>query len=85
MVRFLVLAALLVVLVLVVRSVVAAFMAGVRSRARPGRPRHALRDELVKDPVCETYVPRCSATTRTAGSVTHYFCSPACAEKFKAP
>jgi YHS domain-containing protein len=84
MVRLLVLAALLAVLVLVLRSVVTAFMAGVRSGARPGGPRHALRDELVKDPVCETYVPRRSATTRTAGSVTHYFCSSACAEKFKA-
>jgi len=38
----------------------------------------------VKDPVCETYVPRRTAVVRTAGSATYYFCSPACAAKFKA-
>jgi YHS domain-containing protein len=46
-----------------------------------GRPR-ALRDELVKDPVCQTYVLRSRAVTREAGGTTHYFCSRECAARF---
>ncbi len=45
------------------------------------RPR-ALRDELVKDPVCQTYIVRSRAVTRSAGGSTHYFCSPKCAARF---
>jgi YHS domain-containing protein len=85
MVRVLALAALMVVLVVVLRAVVAAFVAGMRGGGvgRDGARRRALRDDLVKDPVCDTYVPRRSATTRMAGSVTHYFCSSDCARKFE--
>jgi YHS domain-containing protein len=83
MVRVLALATLMVVLVLVLRAVVAAFVTGIRGGGgRDGAPRRALRDDLVKDPVCQTYVPRRSATTRMAGPVTHYFCSSDCARKF---
>ena len=46
-----------------------------------GRPR-AIRDELVKDPVCQTYVLRSRAVTREAGGTTHYFCSRECAARF---
>ncbi len=46
--------------------------------ARSAGPR-ALRNELVKDPVCATYVPRRTAVVRTAGPATYYFCSTACA------
>lgn len=50
--------------------------------ARPG-PR-ALRDELVKDPVCQTYILRSRAVIRSAGGSTQYFCSPECAARFDA-
>jgi YHS domain-containing protein len=46
-----------------------------------GRPR-AIREELVKDPVCQTYVLRSRAVRREAGGTTHYFCSPECAARF---
>jgi YHS domain-containing protein len=39
----------------------------------------------VKDPVCETYVPRRTALARTDGVATYYFCGPTCAAKFKTP
>ncbi len=42
----------------------------------------ALRDELVKDPVCQTYVVRSRAVTRTAGGALRYFCSRECAVRF---
>ena len=85
MIRFLVLALIGLLLLLLVRAAVAAFVSGFSGRSRPGGAPRALRDELVKDPVCETYVPRRSALTRTAGGATYYFCGPACAEKFRGP
>lgn len=39
-------------------------------------------DEMVKDPVCETYLPRSIAIKQQYGSVTHYFCSEKCAQDF---
>jgi hypothetical protein len=44
-----------------------------RSR-RPAGP-----DELVKDPVCQTYVVRSRAVTRGTGGEVRYFCSEECA------
>jgi YHS domain-containing protein len=82
-VRFVALAVLAVLVYVLLRAMVAAFAAGFRGGGRRGSPR-ALRDELVKDPVCETYVPRRAAVTRTTGGVTRHFCSAACAEKFEA-
>ncbi|MBI4588319.1 MAG: hypothetical protein HY725_05735 [Candidatus Rokubacteria bacterium] len=52
-------------------------------RAGAGRPR-AIQDELVKDPVCQTYVLRSRAVTRAVGGVTRYFCSRECAARFAA-
>ena len=49
-----------------------------------GRPGDAGRDELVKDPVCNTYVLRSRAVTRESGGTTHYFCSRECATRFSA-
>lgn len=83
MARLLLLAVVGLLLFLVLRAAVAAFLAGLRGVARPSAAPRAIRDELVKDPVCETYVPRRSAVARTTGSATHYFCSAACAAKFE--
>jgi YHS domain-containing protein len=38
----------------------------------------------VKDPVCETYIPRRKAITRGSGEEARFFCSAACAEKYLA-
>jgi len=52
-----------------------------RSRLPPaGAPR---RDELVKDPVCETYVPMSRAIRVEAGGKATFFCSPECAARFQ--
>jgi YHS domain-containing protein len=84
--RFLALAVVALLVFLLIRSVVSAFLAGLGgTRRRAGGSTHALRNDLVKDPVCETYVPRRTAIARAAGPTTYYFCSPACAAKFKAP
>jgi hypothetical protein len=51
-------------------------LAGPTRRARPAPP-----DELVKDPVCQTYVVRSKAVTRSIGGVPAYFCSDECARR----
>ena len=85
MLRVLALAVVGLVIFLLIRSTVSAFLAGLGGAERTGGPAGALRNDLVKDPVCATYVPRRTAVARTAGAITYYFCSPACAAKFKAP
>jgi hypothetical protein len=53
-------------------------------RRRPlagGRPTTRLPDELVKDPVCQTYVVRSRAVRRNAADGPRYFCSAECARR----
>ena len=85
MLRFVALAVLACLIYLLLRAAVASFLSGLRGGGRAGGRVRELRNDLVKDPVCETYVPRRTAVIRSAGSATYYFCSPACAAKFKAP
>jgi YHS domain-containing protein len=40
------------------------------------------RDELVKDPVCGTYVVRSRAIRDESGGRSVYFCGPRCAAEF---
>ena len=56
-----------------------------RGRSLPGSPspRSPLTtDELVKDPVCQTYVVRSRAMTRETATGPRYFCSRDCASRF---
>ncbi|PID58348.1 hypothetical protein CSB45_04580 [candidate division KSB3 bacterium] len=39
-------------------------------------------DEMVKDPICQTYVPKSLAIRKTRAGVDQYFCSEECAAKF---
>lgn len=48
---------------------------------RPPEPL-ASRDELVKDPVCQTYVVLSRAVTRQLQGETHHFCSQECALRY---
>jgi len=43
--------------------------------------RAKIAGELVRDPVCSTYIPRESAITVRVGSETRYYCSTACRDK----
>jgi YHS domain-containing protein len=52
-----------------------------RGAPRSGPP--AVRfDELVKDPMCQTYVSRSRAVQRTDATGLHYFCSAECARRY---
>jgi YHS domain-containing protein len=45
-------------------------------------PRRITSDELVKDPVCGTYIVRSRAVRRPATEGSRYFCSAECAGRF---
>jgi YHS domain-containing protein len=53
-----------------------------RRTALSGRRPAALRDELVKDPVCQTYIARSRAVTRHERGEAVYFCSAECARRY---
>jgi len=82
--RFLALAIVGLLIYLIVRASVNAFLSGLRGQSRQVPTRRSGSDELVKDPVCETYIPRRKAITRGSGSETRYFCSAACADRYAA-
>ena len=51
-------------------------------RRRPRAARTAFGpDELVKDPICQTYVVRSRAVTRSHREGLRYFCSAECARR----
>ena len=52
---------------LILRASVHGFLRGLRGGGHPRPTRRAGLDELVKDPVCETYIPRRKAITRGSG------------------
>jgi YHS domain-containing protein len=52
-------------------------------RRSPTRARQRITsDELVKDPVCGTYIVRSRAVSRRAADGSRYFCSAECAGRF---
>lgn len=53
-----------------------------RAKTRPPTPRQ-VRGVMVKDEICETYIPREEALTDVRGGVEHYFCSEECRRKFR--
>ena len=84
MVRFLAFAVLAFLLFLIIRASVYSFLGGLRGGTRPKPTRGGGLDELVKDPVCETYIPRRKAISRGSGPALRHFCSAACADKYAA-
>jgi len=75
--RALMLLALIAVVVLVVTRLPAAW------RARLPSPTNRTHDELVKDPMCQTYVLMSRAIRSEAGGAPLFFCSRECAARFQ--
>ena len=65
-------------------AVLVALLWPLLTRARRGLPPAGgtHRDELVKDPVCQTYVVLSRAVKRQVGGAPVYFCSPQCADRY---
>ena len=53
-----------------------------RQRSLPNASPPRTTDELVKDPVCQTYIVRSRAVSRETLGGPRYFCSAACAARF---
>jgi YHS domain-containing protein len=53
-----------------------------RGRPMPGAPPRVSTDELVKDPVCQTYIVRSRAVSRETATGPRFFCSADCARRF---
>lgn len=58
---------------------------------RHGIPRQAARqpstvttEEMVRDPVCQVYIPRSGAIRREIRGQEQFFCSPGCLDNFLA-
>jgi YHS domain-containing protein len=59
-----------------------AVLPALRGRSAHDARRRVSSEELVKDPVCETYVVRSRAVTRHTAAGPRYFCSTECAGRF---
>jgi hypothetical protein len=76
LVRFLV----LLLLVRIALRFVVAVVEGYRG-ARAKEPRAAAATEMVRDRVCDTFLPRARALVATVGGREQHFCSPACRDR----
>lgn len=72
----------LALLALWIAVIVAALVPVIRRAPRTGPREPLASDELVKDPVCGTYVVRSRAVSRGAPDDARYFCSAECAGRF---
>jgi YHS domain-containing protein len=63
-------------------AVLVALLPALRGRPPAGPPRRVTSDELVKDPVCQTYIVRSRAVSRQTAAGPRYFCSADCASRF---
>ena len=57
---------------------------GVKSASRRASAPRQIRGEMVKDEICNTYIPRDEALTEVRDGVERYFCSEECRRKSKA-
>ena len=62
--------------------VIVALVPLLRPRRMSGSRPPGTRDQLVKDPVCGTYIVRSRAVSRAGAEGSRYFCSPECASRF---
>lgn len=81
MIRFILLALLLVLIARAFWKVLDSVMAAAGGASRGRRSAPAVR--LVRDPVCGTHVPPGSSLSLSAGGTTHYFCSEDCRTQFR--
>lgn len=77
------------ILFLIVLRLVLRFLRGLFDGLAPnggaGAPRGSApraTEQLVRDPVCGTYLPRARALTVGSGSAVRYFCSEQCREAY---
>ena len=80
MVRFILLAILLIIIARIFWRVVDAVIEAARPPDKGRRSSAAVK--LVRDPVCGTFVAPRAALSAASGGTTYYFCSEECRAKF---
>jgi uncharacterized protein len=53
-------------------------------QATERHPPTPVTEDMVRDPVCQLYLPRSEAIRRKIRGQEHFFCSPGCLDKFLA-
>ena len=53
-----------------------------RQRKNTGSAEQEISGKIVKDPVCQTYIPKSLAVEKTIKGKTYYFCGHDCAAEF---
>ena len=74
----------LMVVRLVLRGIARLFAPGGGRAATPERPSVRPAEDLVRDRVCNTHVPRSRALVATVDGREEYFCSTACRDRARA-
>ncbi len=75
---------LLILVVIIYYFLKSVFTSSRRRRAAGSRPGVQEKvDDMVKDPSCETYIPKSTALTMVMGGKRYFFCSEECLESFK--
>ncbi|MFQ5735895.1 MAG: TRASH domain protein [Thermodesulfobacteriota bacterium] len=78
----------LLIVFLVIRYLRKSFIAKLQrereAEERGGGPQQAAGEEMVLDPVCNSYVPVSTAVSVRTGEGVEYFCSEECRDKFLA-
>lgn len=69
---------------LVTRSIVRFFAAPADVQRRARRPGPRAAEDLVRDPICNTYVPRSRALAAFVQGHEEHFCSEACRDRARA-
>lgn len=52
-------------------------------QAKKTNSKGQIGENMIKDPVCNIYIPEAEAVKKTIRGKTHYFCSNECADKFE--
>jgi len=54
-----------------------------RSIVKKTNSKGQIGENMIKDPVCNTYIPESEAVKKTVKGKTYFFCSNECADKFE--
>ncbi len=83
-IRFLIYALLIYLFFRLVKSVFFSSLGGGKAPGDPKGSRNIEGEQMVQDPVCESYVPKSEAVTLSKGGKEYFFCSNECKDKFSA-
>ncbi|PIE71022.1 MAG: transcriptional regulator [Deltaproteobacteria bacterium] len=82
LIKFIVLAVAVYLVIQLLKKQIQQALSGGSYRRTGGDAALKAADEMVKDPVCNVYVPKREAIREQVNGKTYYFCSPECRDAF---